>query len=69
LTAREREVAELVLRGLSNSAIAGDLSLSERTVEAHVAAAYRKLGVRSRRELVSIFSSRPPAGSQPEAAG
>ena len=55
LTAREREIVDLALRGLSNSAIAGELSLSERTVEAHVAAAYRKLGVRSRSELVSVL--------------
>ena len=55
LTAREREIVDFALRGLSNSAIAGELSLSERTVEAHVAAAYRKLGVRSRSELVSVF--------------
>jgi DNA-binding CsgD family transcriptional regulator len=56
LTAREREVVELALSRLSNSAIAHELSLSERTVEAHLAAAYRKLGVRSRGELLSVFA-------------
>ncbi|HEV2642082.1 MAG TPA: AAA family ATPase, partial [Candidatus Elarobacter sp.] len=56
LTAREREVVELVLRGLSNSTVADALSLSERTVEAHVAAAYRKLGVRSRGELANVMA-------------
>ncbi len=55
LTAREREVVDVALRGMSNSAIADELSLSERTVEAHLAAAYRKLGVRSRGELVSVL--------------
>ncbi len=55
LTAREREIVELALNELSNRAIADELSLSERTVEAHVAAAYRKLGVRSRRELFSAL--------------
>jgi ATP/maltotriose-dependent transcriptional regulator MalT len=55
LTAREREVVDFALRGMSNSGIAGELSLSERTVEAHIAAAYRKLGVRSRRELLSAL--------------
>ncbi len=54
LTPREREVVNLVVRGLSNSAIASELSLSERTVESHVAAAYRKLGVRSRAELLLL---------------
>jgi DNA-binding CsgD family transcriptional regulator/tetratricopeptide (TPR) repeat protein len=55
LTAREREVVDLALLGMSNSAIAGDLSLSERTVEAHIAAAYRKLGVRTRSELINVL--------------
>jgi DNA-binding CsgD family transcriptional regulator len=55
LTTREREIVDVALRGLSNSAIADELSLSERTVEAHLAAAYRKLGVRSRGELISVF--------------
>jgi DNA-binding CsgD family transcriptional regulator len=55
LTAREREVVDVALRGLSNIAIADELSLSERTVEAHLAAAYRKLGVRSRGELISVL--------------
>jgi len=56
LTAREREVVDLALASLSNSAIADELSLSERTVEAHLAAAYRKLGVRSRGELLSVLA-------------
>ena len=60
LTAREREVVELVLRGLSNSTVADELSLSERTVEAHVAAAYRKLGVRSRSELANVMAEKSP---------
>jgi DNA-binding CsgD family transcriptional regulator/tetratricopeptide (TPR) repeat protein len=57
LTPREREIVDAALRGLPNSAIAGELSLSERTVEAHLAAAYRKLGVRSRGELVIALRS------------
>jgi DNA-binding CsgD family transcriptional regulator/tetratricopeptide (TPR) repeat protein len=55
LTTREREIVDVALRGLPNSAIADELSLSERTVEAHLAAAYRKLGVRSRGELISVL--------------
>jgi DNA-binding CsgD family transcriptional regulator/type II secretory pathway predicted ATPase ExeA len=61
LTAREREIVDVALRGLPNSAIADELSLSERTVEAHLAAAYRKLGVRSRGEMITVL--RRPAGS------
>ncbi len=55
LTAREREVFELLLLGLSNAAIAARLHRSERTVEHHVAAAFGKLGVNSRAGLIATF--------------
>ena len=45
LTEREREVLALVAEGLSNQAIASRLSVTERTVEAHVQQIFRKLGL------------------------
>jgi DNA-binding CsgD family transcriptional regulator len=63
LTPREREVVDAARRGLSNGAIGDELSLSERTVEAHLAAAYRKLGVRSRGELISVLKTTSSSSS------
>ena len=58
LTATERGVAELAAAGRSNREIAGELFVSERTVEANLTRVYRKLGVRSRTELARRL---PPA--------
>lgn len=52
LTATETTVAELVVAGLSNREVAERLVTSVRTVEGHLGSIYRKLGVRSRTELV-----------------
>jgi len=51
LTQRERQVAEHVLRGLTNRAIAEILNLSEHTVESHVSSLLGRLGLRSRWQL------------------
>jgi ATP/maltotriose-dependent transcriptional regulator MalT len=51
LSPREAEVAGLAAAGLANREIAVTLFLSPKTVEKHVAAAIRKLGVSSRSEL------------------
>src|SRR6202022_697670 len=48
LTVREREIAGLVAAGRPTRAIAETLVISERTVETHIAAIYRKLGVSNR---------------------
>lgn len=54
LTAREREVLQLLTDGKSNAAIADELSIGSRTVETHVARILEKLGVRSRSAAVAI---------------
>jgi DNA-binding CsgD family transcriptional regulator len=51
LTAREREVAELVAGGLTNKEVAARLFVSLRTVESSLSKVYAKLGIRSRTEL------------------
>jgi DNA-binding CsgD family transcriptional regulator len=67
LTPREREIFDLVCRRLSTRAIASDLSLSERTVESHIAAVFRKFNIRSRGELYLLFPS--DRGSDAKRAG
>lgn len=54
LTAREREVLQLLTDGKSNAAIAAELSIGSRTVESHVAKILEKLGVKSRSAAVAI---------------
>jgi DNA-binding NarL/FixJ family response regulator len=53
LTAREREVLQLLARGLRNKEIAARLTVSERTVNFHLANIYQKLNVSGRTEALS----------------
>lgn len=50
--------ADLVAQGRSNKQVAATLFLSDRTVEYHLSAVYRKLGVRSRTELAATLGRR-----------
>jgi DNA-binding CsgD family transcriptional regulator len=64
LTAREFEVARLIADGLTNAAIADELTLSPRTVGAHVEHILAKLGVTRRAEIAAwVTSIRHPAGA------
>ena len=56
LTPEERQVVELVVKGLQNKEIAAALYLSVRTVELRLTHIYRKLGARSRAHLVALLS-------------
>ena len=62
LTTREREVAVLIARGLTNQQIADQLVVSERTVEWHVGNILGKLGLESRSQvIVRVTEQRPTA--------
>lgn len=57
LTGREMEVAKAVARGDSNKEIAQQLNITERTVKAHTASLFEKLGVRDRLQLALAVNS------------
>ncbi|MDQ2952680.1 MAG: LuxR C-terminal-related transcriptional regulator, partial [Chloroflexota bacterium] len=61
LTSREREVATLVARGLTNLEIAATLTISERTVEGHVERILGKLEFRSRSQIAAWVAGAEPA--------
>ena len=52
LTARERAVVDLVMRGFSTAQISATLYISKYTVQEHLCSAFDKVGVRDRQALV-----------------
>lgn len=54
LTRAERQIAELIADGLSNTDVAATLFVSRRTVETHLTHIFRKLDVRTRTQLAAI---------------
>jgi DNA-binding CsgD family transcriptional regulator len=58
LTRREKEVAKLVARGLTNRQMAQELSISERTVENHIGKILKKLGFSSRARIATWVAKR-----------
>jgi predicted ATPase/DNA-binding CsgD family transcriptional regulator len=59
LTPREREIAGLIARGLSNRAIADELVISQATVARHVANMLTKLGFSSRAQIAAWVARQP----------
>jgi DNA-binding NarL/FixJ family response regulator len=63
LTASERRVAQLAAGGMTNRQIARELYVSLKTVEAHLAHAYRKLEIASRAELRARLTDGSPSAA------
>jgi DNA-binding CsgD family transcriptional regulator len=55
LTPSERRVAGLAVEGMTNREIAQSLFVTPKTIEVHLSNVYRKLDVKSRRELPSVY--------------
>jgi DNA-binding CsgD family transcriptional regulator len=66
LTDRERAIAELVVRGLSNHEVAERLFISAKTVSHHLGRIFAKLGVGSRRELRELAGPDSTPGPLPD---
>jgi len=66
LTARERDVIHPVAEGKSNKLIASELGISMRTVEAHRARIFHKMGVRNAVQLARTVCISPEPLDSPE---
>jgi DNA-binding CsgD family transcriptional regulator/tetratricopeptide (TPR) repeat protein len=66
LTRRERQIAELIARGLSNKDIAATLMIAVRTAETHVEHVLAKLGFTSRTQIATWVAQRRDQAGGPE---
>ncbi len=64
LSAREREVLELLTCGMSNKEIAAQLTISANTVKFHLRTIYSKLGVRNRVQAMQAVSRQQEDGAE-----
>jgi len=64
LSERENDVLVLMAQGMENAAIAGELSITVRTVKAHVSSILEKLGVENRVQA-AVMASRWSGGDEP----
>jgi LuxR family maltose regulon positive regulatory protein len=58
LTPREKEVAKLLLKGLTNREISSRLEMALNTVKFHNTVIYRKLGLKSRTKLMAKMTGK-----------
>jgi DNA-binding CsgD family transcriptional regulator len=66
LSARQREVAQLLISGLRTDQIAAQLHISPHTLHDHVKAIFTKLGVQGRAELMALVSDNVSANLSPQ---
>lgn len=57
ITLREAQVVAQLLSGKTNAEIGEALSLAEKTVKYHLSYVYKKLGVESRNQLITLYFS------------
>lgn len=58
LTRREQQVAQQVAKGLTNKQIARELEITERTVKAHMASIFERLGAKDRLQLALMLTQK-----------
>ena len=61
LSARKRQIADLVIKGDTNKEIAGQLNISEATVKSHLTGIFRRLQLSGRLALALLSRANTPA--------